>query len=117
MHIPYVGITDFTTIEQVKDMLAVWSTHRPPGLNRHRSKRRLHVGVMMSYKTLHGIESKWSKVFPHKETITDIFGCDNVYNCLHYADYSHDDSKFWESLLQAIRYGGIGINAVQLDMT
>lgn len=107
---PYVGITDFTSFEQVKKMLEVFHKHKP--LESH---RMLHIGVMMSFKTLNDIETKWLKVFPSKETIADIFGSDNVYNCLHYADYDHD-TNFFKDLARAISYGGTGINAVQLDM-
>src|SRR3989344_4760884 len=91
-------------------MLAVFKTHLRQG-----SQRLLHVGVMMSYKTLHGIETKWSKAFPAKEAIVDIFTSDDVYNCLHYADYDHK-SDLGNTLARAISHGGIGINAMQLDM-
>ena len=107
---PYVGITDFTSFEQVTRMLEVFQNHNPS-----ESQRQLHVGVMMSFKTLNGIETKWSKAFPPKETIADIFGSDDVYNCLHYADYVHN-TDFFKDLARAIGYGGIGIHAVQLDM-
>lgn len=109
MHIPYVGITDFMTFEQVKRMFAVFKANLEQGQN-----RRLHVGVMMSYKTLHGLDTKWTKAFPSKETIADIFGSDETMNCLHYADY--DAVDVFQSLAQAIGFGGIGINALQLDM-
>lgn len=110
MLIPYIGITDFTAFWQVKDMLETFKTHLPPG-----SLRKLHVGVMMSYKTLHDIASRWQKAFPQKEAIADIFSSDEAYNCLHFADYNNMP-ELWESLAQAISYGGICIDAVQLDM-
>ena len=110
MPFPYIGITDFMTFEQVEKMLAVFNAHRPQG-----SQRLLHVGVMMSYKTLHDIETKWLKAFPAKEDIASIFSSDDVDNCLHYADYDHNPGLD-ESLCRAIGYGGIGINALQLDM-
>lgn len=106
---PYIGITDFTTFGQVQDMLGVFAAHLPSG-----SQRKLHVGVMMSYKTLHGIPSKWQNAFPPKENIADIFSSDKVYNCLHYADYD-DNPDLWKSLTDAIGYSG-GLNALQLDM-
>jgi hypothetical protein len=109
MFFPYVGITDFMTFEQVKMMLTVFKAHRSP-----RSKRKLHVGVMMSYKTLQGLETKWSQAFPQKEAIAGIFGSDDVYNCLHYADYGRNSSYL--DLARAISFGGIGIHALQLDM-
>ncbi|MFA6158043.1 MAG: hypothetical protein WC763_00240 [Candidatus Paceibacterota bacterium] len=110
MHIPYVGITDFTKFEQVEHMLRVFKAHIHPT-----STRKLHVGVMMSYKTLHGLETKWSKAFPPKETVASIFASGETYNCLHYADYDKDPD-FDRSLDQAVSYGGFNLNAVQLDM-
>lgn len=107
---PYIGITDFTRFEQVEAMLEVFRKHRSPS-----SERLLHIGVMMSFKTLNGIETKWSKAFPPNEAIADIFGSNEVFNCLHYADYDHRVG-FWKDLARAIGYGGIGIHAVQLDM-
>lgn len=108
---PYVGITDFTSFEQVTKMLEVFRRHKSPG-----SQRVLHVGVMMSFKTLNGIETKWSKAFPPKETIADIFrpSDEEVYYCLHYADYDHD-TKF-SDLARGLEYAGPWVNAVQLDM-
>ena len=107
---PYIGITDFTNFDQVKEMLKVFTARKPPD-----SKRKLHVGVMMSYKTLHEIPSKWQDVFPPKETIADIFSSDEAYNCLHYADYDNNPD-FRKSLAKAIAFGGKNIHAVQLDM-
>lgn len=107
---PYIGITDFTDFGQVQEMSRVFAAHRP-----QRSSRILHVGVMMSFKTLHGISSKWQNAFPPKERIADIFSSDEVYNCLHYADYDNNP-ELWKSLATAIFYSGIGIHAIQLDM-
>ncbi|MFA5000724.1 MAG: hypothetical protein WC531_00645 [Candidatus Paceibacterota bacterium] len=107
---PYIGITDFLTYEQVKRMLRAFKAHRSK-----KSRRRLHVGVMMSRKTLRGLETKGSQAFPPKETIDSIFSSDEVMNCLHYADYGYDPD-LGKNLSEAIGYGGIGINALQLDM-
>lgn len=105
----YIGIIDFMNFGQVQDMLKVFDANRPSGSN-----RKLHVGVMMSYKTLYGIETRWSKAFPPKEEIANIFSSDETMNCLHYADYEAVD--IFQSLCEAIHYGGIGIDALQLDM-
>jgi len=109
---PYVGITDFTSEGQVEAMLSLFQKVKPRGMN-----RVLHAGVMMSRKTLLGIETKWSEIFPPKETIASIFGIDSedLLNCLHYADYTQSVDLARE-LSEAIYYGGIGIQAVQLDM-
>lgn len=107
---PYIGITDFVDFGQVQEMSRVFAAHLPQG-----SKRMLHVGVMMSYKTLHDISSKWQDAFPPKKRIADIFSSDEVYNCLHYADYDNNPD-LWKSLATAISYGDTGIHALQLDM-
>lgn len=111
MAIPYIGITDFTNFGQVDRMIGVFNSHKRPG-----GARRLHVGVMMSHKTLYGLETRFTKIFPVKETIAKIFSSDEVMNCLHYADYDHH-SGIISDLTKAIWSGGIGINALQLDMT
>jgi hypothetical protein len=107
----YIGITDFTGFEQVAQMLEAFQRYKPNG-----SQRVLHVGVMMSYKTLNGIETKWSKAFPSKEMIADIFrqSDEEVYYCLHYADYDHKTRV--ADLARAIEYAGPWVNALQLDM-
>ena len=110
MMAPYIGVVDFSDFEQVQSMLRVFNSHLPQGSN-----RKLHVGLMMSYKTLNGLATKWLNVFPPKEGIANIFGSDETYNCLHYADYDNDP-ELWKSLARAISYGGTGIHALQLDM-
>ena len=107
---PYIGIVDFSSFEQVQNMLRVFNSHLPEGSN-----RKLHIGLMMSYKTLNELPTKWLNVFPPKEAIANIFASDETYNCLHYADYDND-TELWKSLARAIAYGGTGIHALQLDM-
>lgn len=107
---PYIGITDFTKFVQVEAMLEVFKKYLRPG-----SQRKLHVGVMMSYKTLNGIPSKWSGIFPDKNQIREIFSSLETYNCIHYVDYD-GYPEAWKSISQAITHGGIHIHAVQLDM-
>lgn len=107
---PYIGITDFSSYIQVQEMLAIFNHNKRPG-----SKRKLHVGVMMSYKTLHDIPSKWQDAFPPKERIAGIFSSDETYNCLHYADYENRPDLA-QNLEKAIAFGGDRIHALQLDM-
>jgi phosphoribosylanthranilate isomerase len=107
---PYIGITDFTNYSQVEAMLEVFEKHKAP-----EQERVLHIGVMMSYKTLNDLPSRWSDVFPPKESIRNIFSSDEVYNCLHYADYDNHP-ELANSLVKAIGYGGVGLDALQLDM-
>lgn len=107
---PYIGITDFMHGDQVVSMFAVFVRHL-----RQESERKLHIGVMMSRKTLLGLPSNWTGAFPPKEDVAGIFCSDETYNCLHYIDYD-GKPQFWKDLTRAIGYGGIGIHAVQLDM-
>ncbi len=106
---PYTGVTDLPA-HMVNDALGVFNEHKKPG-----SRRRLHVGPMMSYKTLYGLPSSWTGVFPKNKDITQIFFSDETYNCLHYADYDNH-ANLSESLKRALLYGGPNIHALQLDM-
>lgn len=107
---PYIGITDFANFEQVERMRRVFEQRLPSGSN-----RILHIGVMMSFKTLNGIPNRWQNVFPPKENIAEIFSSDKVYNCLHYADYDNNPNLA-KNLAEAVAFGGANINALQLDM-
>ena len=107
LNLPYIGITDFTHVNQVVIMRTV--------LNKAGCRHLLGVGVMMSYKTLKGLETKWAKAWPPKEAIADIFvQREGVLNVLHYADYDGETTA--NDLIEAIQWAGPGVDAVQLDM-
>lgn len=119
---PYIGITDFESNGQVAQMLKVFRA------NRGDSVRRLHVGVMMSRKTLFGEPTKWANVFPSPNQLQWIFQhVDNpddddyvdkigdVMFCLHYADYERPIDLF-SDLMTAIERSGNRQDALQLDM-
>ncbi|MDP3727618.1 MAG: hypothetical protein Q8R35_03195 [bacterium] len=107
---PYIGITDFTTRSETGAMLTCFER-----LAARRVPHKLMPGVMMSYKTLRGKETKWSRVFPRKEVVASIFVRHPLaFNTLHYADY--DGADVFNSLVEAIFWGGIDIDALQLDM-
>lgn len=110
--VPYIGITDFMSRLQTQAMLDRFSQASKNQLVPH----RLMVGVMMSYKTLHGKETKWSEAFPPNGEVANIFIRHPLaFNTLHYADY--DKVDFFNSLVHAISsWGGDNIDAVQLDM-
>ncbi|KXK08772.1 MAG: hypothetical protein UZ21_OP11001000325 [Microgenomates bacterium OLB22] len=107
----YIGITDFTDVAQVTAMKGIFSQG-----GAQNSNRTLHVGVMMSYKTLYGYPTKWSAAFPKNGDIAAIFSETDVMNCLHYADFDDHDEHLADCLIKAIGYGGPGLNALQLDM-
>lgn len=107
---PYIGITDFMNPDQVRQMLEVFAKAGAEKLG-----RRLMVGVMMSYKTLNGLATKWTAAFPPKESIRDIFGIHPLaFNTLHYADYDTIDVA--KSIEFATTFGGPNMHAIQLDM-
>jgi hypothetical protein len=107
---PYIGICDFESGQQAQTMARLLTNESHP-----LSTRLLMVGVMISRKILNGIETKWSTVWPPKEKLASIFGnFPRVFNTLHYADY--DGIDVWRNLLTAARFGGVNLDALQLDM-
>ena len=110
---PYIGITDFKTVDQVRHMIAVFEANRLQSAIK--ADRKLMVGVMMSYKTLNHIPSKWAAVWPTSQEIGDIF-IDHplVLNALHYADFDGQTQAL--HLQTAAFYGGKHLHAIQLDM-
>ncbi len=84
--------------------------------NKGESKHRLMPGLMLSYKTMNGLPTKWKGVYPPKEKIAEIFSVDHplVMNTLHYADYEGIDVA--ASLERATGLGGPHLRALQLDM-
>lgn len=103
----YIGICDFENDSQVRDMLSVWSAKD--------SSRRLMVGCMASYKSLNGLPTKWSEIWPAKESLSSIFIDDpRVMNCIHYADCEGID--ILDNLEKAVAHSGPNLHAVQLDM-
>lgn len=106
---PYVGITGFATRAEAEAVYACYEQFKCS------SERLLHVGVMTSYKQLHGIESSWKDVFPKPDSIADLFPEEGTYNCLHYADYDNNPG-LKETLVNAVIFGGEHLHALQLDM-
>lgn len=111
MHQPYIGICDFTAREQSERLCTLLPND---------FSHKLMVGVMMSYKTLNGLPTKWSNVFPPKKSIASIFIDDRrVMNTIHYADYAVGvgaDRELGETLTKVQSYGGQFLDAIQLDM-
>lgn len=112
MFTPTIGITDFTDSRQARDMKSVlhriWNGGPPLA--------RLHVGVMMSYKTFMGLPTKWADVFPKKEDVASIFlNSNETLNVLHYADYNAQDCDL-STLQKAAHLSGPWCAAVQLDV-
>lgn len=110
---PYIGVTGFTDSDQVRLMLDTFQKNKRLG-----SQRKFHIGVMMSFNTLHGLPSRFTDSFAKSTAIRDIFPAgsrNEIMNCIHYADYRHDPNLRYP-LSNAIGFGGPHLNAVQLDM-
>lgn len=118
MNMPYIGVTDFTTHSQVKeaiDCLLPWTD------------RRLHVGVMISYKTLNGIATStgWENIWLKEEQMHQVFKKhkgehhQDQFNVIHYADYPDQSGKIattFDDLVRAVQYAGPDVDGIQLDM-
>lgn len=106
----YIGVTDFTSRDQV--LLAKQWIH--PGV-----KRVLHIGAMMSYKTMHGIKTRtgWENIWLNGDQLQALFvEDDSVFNVLHYADYDNPSPTQVQDLHFACLLAGNGISGLQLDM-
>lgn len=107
---PYIGITDFMSAEQSEATLLKFSE-----LTQGHIPHKLMIGVMMSYKTLRGMDTKWAQAFPENEAVASIFVEHPLaFNTLHYADYTNTDIA--SSLTDALNFGGRHLHALQLDM-
>lgn len=113
MNQPYIGVTDFVNRHQVKQAVACllpWTD------------RRIHVGAMMSYKTLNGIptSSGWEKIWLDEKGLNELFVKDrDVFNVLHYADYPDENGKVHTAsadLIRAVKMAGPDVEGIQLDM-
>jgi hypothetical protein len=107
----YIGICDFPSGEQALKTVEFFQNL----CKGHRLGSKLMVGVMMSFKTLTGQPSKWTAAWPKNEEIAGIFvEHPAVLNTLHFADYD-GNTTVWH-LLEAAKFGGPRLQAIQLDM-
>lgn len=109
----YIGVTDFTSIDQVNECLE----HLPDEI--FSLGYKLHVGVMCSFSTINDIPTKmnWKSVWPSTEQIEKIFQPnDKVLNVLHYADYSSPCRTTAQIIDKVISHGSKNMQALQLDM-
>ncbi len=110
MKFSYIGITGFQTNTEVRKMLTVFAKHIPVG-----SKRRLHVGVMTSYKIINDLPTKFADAYAPKNRTASIFVKHPLlFNVLHYVDYH--GIEVLDNLLKATKVAGKNVEALQLDM-
>ena len=102
----YVSITDFFTVDQARQMREL--IPRDSGLV-------LGVGVMMSWKTMNDIPTKWVNSFPPVYKIPSIFEPDpRVFNVLHYA--SDAEPSAFPSTCESYRVSSPYMEGLQLDI-
>ena len=107
---PYIGVTDFTTRQQVEEIKALIPDN---------STHRLHVGAMISHKTLNKIPTQtgWENIWLNSEGLQKLFvKDDSVFNIIHYADYGQPALTTSQNLIEAVKLSGDGVSGIQLDM-
>lgn len=104
-------------------LLEMLSHYRNVGGARLRPHRRLHAGVMTSWKSLRGEMTRYDKVWPKPGEIAGIFVDDpDVLNVVHYADYRYGEpdenrvSQERTGIRAAVARGGSCLHGIQLDM-
>jgi phosphoribosylanthranilate isomerase len=105
---PYIGLTDIAKLSQITTLLKALPVE---------SNRRLHVGIMTSYKHQRGLPTKWAGIWPTPTERAALFIDDpRVYNVVHYADYDELAPTTIGDLVAAIDDSGDNVDAIQLDM-
>lgn len=105
---PYIGITGFTTREQVR--MVFQGLVPPPG-------RRFMVGVLCGNRTLRGILTRWDTRRPLPAEIAGIFSADKHFlNLIHFRSSSTGD-ELLAQLILVTELGGPHMHGLQLNMT
>lgn len=103
---PYVGVTGFTTTDEVHTACSVASevTARP-----------LMVGVLVSAKTLRGQKNRYPLRYPPVESISHLFeaGGPNALNLIHYCDSAPPS---WGVLADLRELGGPHLHGFQFNV-
>lgn len=101
----YVGVTGFTTTDEVRAACSVASevTERP-----------LMVGVLVSAKTLRGVKNRYPLRYPPVESIADLFaaGGPNALNLIHYCDTA---PPTWDVIAELREIGGPRLHGFQFN--
>ena len=102
----YIGITGFTTREQVQQMLAHVTTN---------AQQALMVGVLASSKTLNGEKNSFPVRFPRVEDISNIFTADErVLNVIHYATRAPE--ALFAQMKELVALAGENLDGFQLNI-
>lgn len=107
--IPYIGVTGFMNQEQVQNVLKNRNIH--PSI----VGRRLMVGVLVSSKTLQGLENKWPMRYPKIKDLGTIFSSDP--SCLNLIHFSSDDpGNLYDELVKITELVGPHLHGFQLNI-
>lgn len=107
MKLPYIGVTGFMSQEEV-----LWATGAiPPN-----AKRKLMVGILMSSKTIRGVQNKWPRRYPLPKDAGNIFFAPTPWelNLVHFA--TDDVSNLYIDLDKAIELAGPWCRGFQLNL-
>ena len=108
----YIGICDIQDPGQAREFANFFDSLCDMPETAH---LKLGIGLMMSYKTLKGLPSRWTNVWVKAVDVASTFiKHPRVFNIFHYADY--DGETDLADLLEAVKYGGPHLHALQLDM-
>lgn len=108
---PYVGVTGFTTRADVESALS--ALPQP-------TTRNLMVGVLASWKSLHGLPLKpvRQKRFPQPEKIREIFVRDGrALNLVHYSTEEEQINTLVSQLFKIHDLAGPNLDGFQLNIT
>ena len=106
----YIGVTGFTSPEEVAVALRVFDHYRDESL-----APRLMIGVLASNKTLRGERTRYPHRYPEIEHIPSIFPrSDRAVGLVHYA--TDDPDTIDEQLEELMRHCGDGCTGFQLNM-
>lgn len=107
--IPYIGVTGFMSTSQVEQIL------RNQNINPSTIGRRLMIGVLVSSKTLQGLENKWPMRYPKIKDLGTIFSSDP--SCLNLIHFSSDHpGSLYDELMKITELAGSHLHGFQLNM-
>lgn len=101
----YVGVTGFTTTDEVRAACSV---------AREVTARSLMVGVLVSAKTLRGQTNRYPLRYPTVDRIADLFaaGGPNALNLIHYCDTA---PPTWDVIAELREVGGPRLHGFQFN--
>lgn len=105
--VPYIGISNVQTTLEVSNLIKAFSPFES-------SSHQLCISAELHREMFYRPDDVAFKTFPRKESLAYMFGLDPGYKCLQYIDVR--SRGFRKDLCRAILYGGVGLDAIQLDI-